>query len=923
MRASTTRLLFLGLALLLALLVAGLGSASFQRKVESFQPLGFTAEAAQGVWRVSEVADPRIGLSVGDEILMAHGQAVGSRDRLAEVLRGEGTTRLAVMRGGELIELEYRRPPLAIEVTYLILALVGAAYLLIGLYTALKDQRPQARLFYLWCVTSGALYLLSPAMPPVGLAERAIFLADQLARDLLPALTLHLFLVFPTPLFAGRWRRFVLPLVYLPTAALLLFHAEQLFLGGRLAFGPATAARLAAVDRLELALLVGWALLAVATLVARLVRRREWETRRQVQWIALGMLGGYLPFLALYVAPLLLGLRWPPWMAVPAVAPLALVPLAFAWAILKYKLWDLGVIVRDSIAYSLTALVGVAGFSLINLAIQRGFAPDLGLIRNILTFGAGLTIAGVLVPTKNAISAGLERLQYRGSLGSRRALARAGLDLLQERDLDALCETLLARLSEGLSLARTQLYLAQGGAMVPVALAQGLPAELPFDAFDEGFWGRDVESLHGVEMPGEPTPSYRLFTAGYRYAFPLRVRDRRVGVALVGYKFDEEPLNSEDLELARGLLNQAALAIENAQLLEEVHRKLGEVVRLREHSRGIIESSPAGIVVLAADDTVVSANHAFAAVVGVERPQLQGRRVDAFLPVRPLPPPGSGELEVSYCEASGRERYLRIEVAAYPQDEGPDQRVLVVQDVSERMRMALALEEKERMASLGMLAAGVAHEVNTPITGISSYAQMLLLDTDASDPRYDLLKKMERQSFRAAQIVNNLLEFSRNRDDVRERVSLPAVVDECVRMLSDRAAEAGVELTAVCEGDAAQAVVSGREPELHQVATNLVVNALDAIGHRGRGGRVTVTVTPEERTVVLRVIDDGPGVPPERLERIFDPFFSSKLGRGGTGLGLAITANIVRRHGGTIHAENHPGAAGCTFAVALPRPDER
>ncbi len=907
-------LLFLGFALLLATVVSALGGTSFQRRVETFQPIAFNAEARQGVWLVTSVTDPEIGLQPGDEIFSINQQEPASFSSLQRQLRGRASSVILLRRDNELEAVTYSRPGLELDIPYLILAAVGGIYLLIGLYTAFKDRQLQARLFYLWCVASLALYVLSPPLIPGDFTDELIFIVDQLARTLLPALTLHLFLVFPSRLFSSRrWSR-AIPLIYLPSALLIGFHIDQIY-GGQKLFGPLSASRLAWVAEAEIYLLVVSAVLAALMLVKRFIERPEWEDRRQVQWIAFGLVGGYVPFLLLYVVPWSFELSWPYWTEVLGVLPLALVPLAFSWAILKYKLLDIGVILRDSISYSLTILVGLFGFGIINLAIRQGVAEDLSLARNLLTFAAGVVIAGVLAPARSAISSSVERLQFRGSLGPRRELAGLGQELVHERDLDQLCETLLDRLADGL-VTRANLFLAQGGAMVPVELQDGLPRELSYEAFGPEFWSRDVESISAINFPSETaTAQQLLFMAGYRYAFPLVVRDQRIGVALVSYKFDDEPLTSEDLDLARGLLNQVALAIENAQLLEEVNRKLLEVTRLEEDKRGILESSPAGIAVLDASQRVVSANHAFAVIAATARPRVIGSRLQDLVPIAPLPEPQDGIVEVSFCRLSGEECHFQLSLASYQQGNDAGHQVLVIQDTSARIAMEQELQEKERLASLGMLAAGVAHEVNTPLTGISSYAQLLLSDIDEDDPSYEILKKMERQTFRAAQIVNNLLEFARNRDDQLVPVHLDAVLDECVHLLTDRAAASKIEI--VWQRPAEPLVVQGHEGELHQVFTNLVVNSLDAMGQTG--GQITIDASRDEHRVKIRVSDTGVGIPTARLDRIFQPFFSSKLTKGGSGLGLAITSNIVRRHAGEIYAENNQDGPGCTFTVELRR----
>jgi hypothetical protein len=570
------------------------------------------------------------------------------------------------------------------------------------------------------------------------------------------------------------------------------------------------------------------------------------------------------------------------------------------------------------VASTLTLLLALLGFSLVNLLINRGLPPELALARNLLSFSAGLAIAALVVPARRSLSSALERLQYRGTFGKRRALSELGSELLHERDLARLCAALLRQVEDGVALEGANLLLAQGGLLRPVRPDPALPPHLELDALGEEVWRSSHRALSGLGLPTEPdTPAQALFLAGYRYAFPLAVRGTRVGLVLTGWKAEEQPLNSEDLELIRDLLNQAALAIENAQLLGQLNTQLAEVTRLQRYAEGIFESSPAGIAVVDGEGLVVSANAAFGGLAGLSREVVVGKHLGELLPVEPLPSPGEVPVEVGFCDPAGRERYLQLTVSAFDQEpdgSGGQFRVLVALDVSELVAMENALKEKDRLAALGMLAAGVAHEVNTPITGISSYAQMLLAETAESDPRYDTLKKVERQTFRAARIVNNLLEFARNRRNEAGPVALAPLLSECLDLIADRFAKRRIAVD--WRPPAEDVVVVGCDGELQQVFTNLFMNAQDAMAESG--GRLTVTLTARDGVARVEVRDTGPGIAPERLERIFQPFYSTKLAQGGTGLGLSISYEIVRRHGGRLEvAASRPGEGAC-FTVELP-----
>jgi len=230
------------------------------------------------------------------------------------------------------------------------------------------------------------------------------------------------------------------------------------------------------------------------------------------------------------------------------------------------------------------------------------------------------------------------------------------------------------------------------------------------------------------------------------------------------------------------------------------------------------------------------------------------------------------------------------------------------------VRLEEQLQISEKMASIGLLAAGVAHEVNTPLTGISSFTQMLLDGADPADPKTVLLEKIERQTFRAAKIVNGLLNLSRPGTPSNERtdVDLNAVITDVFSLLEHQFEVGKIKVRRELSSE--PATVVGIEHQLQQVFLNLFLNARDAMP---RGGWLLVSTRVAGDQMIAEIADTGSGIPPEQLARIYDPFFTTKsIGRG-TGLGLSITYGIVREHDGTIHCDSAVGQ-GTRFTLALP-----
>jgi two-component system NtrC family sensor kinase len=358
---------------------------------------------------------------------------------------------------------------------------------------------------------------------------------------------------------------------------------------------------------------------------------------------------------------------------------------------------------------------------------------------------------------------------------------------------------------------------------------------------------------------------------------------------------------------------QAGLAYENARLYGALAERLEQIRTLQQYQESVIASSSSGIVVLDGDGRVHSANPAFSALVGHSEGELVGRALSEILPSVGLPPDSTNDpeqiIEAQFANPAGQTRDLRVSVSPFHGQ--PDRRVILVDDVTDRVRAERALAERERLASLGVLAAGVAHEVNTPIAGLSSYAQMLLADTSPGDPKYSILKKMERQTFRAAHLVNNLLEFARPRPAAKIRADLHHVLSNAAESVETTMGDR--RLTLDLDGRGEPAWVVGDPRELEQVFVNLFTNARDV---SAEDGEVECRLCPEGASVRVTISDRGPGLPEGGAEKLFEPFYSTKKS-GGTGLGLAISRDIVRRHGGEIGLRPRAGG-GVEAWVTLP-----
>lgn len=241
-------------------------------------------------------------------------------------------------------------------------------------------------------------------------------------------------------------------------------------------------------------------------------------------------------------------------------------------------------------------------------------------------------------------------------------------------------------------------------------------------------------------------------------------------------------------------------------------------------------------------------------------------------------------------------------------------RLVIFHDITEREDLERRLVQADKLSSIGLLAAGVAHEVNTPLAVISTYAQMLAKQVHGDEAKTKLLDKIARQTFRASEIVNSLLNFSRTSSTEFEEMDINRVIRETVSLLEHQLQKARVHVELKLDEELPQ--MKGNFGKLQQVFLNLFLNARDAMTDQG-GGALTIATSATGSTVRVEVRDSGPGIDQDHLARIFDPFFTTKGAKKGTGLGLSVSYGIVEEHGGMIEADSRPGE-GARFRLEFP-----
>ncbi len=886
-----------------------------------------TAADRAGVHRgdIVQAIDGREIQTVEDVIAVLHGSATGSRLDYT-ILRQDQRT---------LSTIAVEPIPSSPRGLYFALATVGIFSLLVGASVRLRRPDHQATLHFFWLTVA---FFGAMALSPTGKFDPldwTFYWGDLTARLLLPPLFLHFALVFPERPDAwvrSESGRMLVHLIYVPA---MLFGASEV---AAIADGSGHGALMTQVVTLVESgqhLYLAVSLVAGLAIMVRALRRvRSVTARRQLGWIVWGSALGALPFAFGYALPFAFGFEPLRGFEFTALL-LGLIPLAFASAIVRYRLMDVEVIIKRALVYAAALAVIAATYAILLRLAGAIFLQDSDRRNPVIALLATLVVVALSRPVKNAIQTVLDRMYYRDRYDYRRALVGFARDLNSDLDLLRLSERLVHRVTETLVVDRMALMLvpasSSGAASGFVTIAHAGFADAPPVLERGSEVGTRMISGHTLAL--DETPALRRLDsretefwrdAGIHYFVPCVSKEGTIAVMALGRKPGVEPLSSEDMALLSAVAAQAATALENGRLYRELRTKADELERMRQFSENILESLNDGLAVLDRDGRVVRWNRQMEELYGVRHEQAVGRAVEDLFEahvvrmirgVSARTPDGAAYYKIPLATRHDSARRLLVNLGATPLRDSHSNvvgSIVIVEDISSRVQLEEQLQISEKMASIGLLAAGVAHEVNTPLTGISSFTQMLLESAKPNDPSTPVLEKIERQTFRAAKIVNGLLNLARPAQVDSGPCDVNVVINDVLSLLEHQFRTGSIQVRK--ELAASAPVVQGIEHKLQQVFLNLFLNARDAMP---KGGWLTIATREDRGGAVVEVADTGSGIPADLLSRIYDPFFTTKEIGKGTGLGLSITYGIVQEHGGTITCDSQVGQ-GTRFTIRLP-----
>jgi len=873
----------------------------------------------------------RAGIKLGDQLIAVNGQEVKNTSGLERQLYRTGIWQKAsysLVRHSVALDSHVILEP-ANRTLNNYLRGIALIYLAIGVYVLLRRWTAQGSThFYIFCLVSFIAYSFHYT-GKLDAFDWEIYWSNVAAWVLLPALFLHFVLTFPEKREFVRKYPWLLTLIYVPGAILLSLRLAAMRLleaSGRLSRG---------VDRIDLSYGAVFFVLAATFLWYSYSKASSTILRQQLKWVTRGTIIAIAPYTLLYVLNFVFPHRmeWiPPALIKLSVLSLVVLPLTFGYAIFRYRLMDVDLIFKRGVVYTLAAatVVGlyfglVAGVATLVHSRQPSTGP-VGLIL------AVVVTALLFDPVRKWIQDRVDHLFYRTVYDYRRTLIEFGRELSSETDLNALLSSVVDRLSRTLAVDRLAIFLRAEEDSEQFVLSKSIGMN-PMSKLDLTFLSAPrpeaashmfFENTH--QVPRETLESQEAIARlDLNYYIPCRAQQKTVAVLGLGKTTKGDYLSSEDVELLETLGGYLGIAIQNGRLYASLQLKVAEYERLKDFNENIVESINVGVMALDMEDRIESWNAQMEVMYALPRWQALTQ------PLRSVFPPEFVEEFYRVRQNTGINNLYKfrlstpagetrtVNVAIAPLVTRKFQvigRLVIMDDITERVELESQLSQADKLSSIGLLAAGVAHEVNTPLAVISSYTQMLAKQLQGDPQKSGLLEKITRQTFRASEIVNNLLNFSRTSGTEFANVDINKIITDTLALLEHQFKVAKISVESELTPNISP--IQGNPGRLQQVFLNLFLNAKDAMTS---GGKLTVATTNGE-VVSVRVSDTGSGIAPEHIQRIYDPFFTTKTSpkegqTRGTGLGLSVTYGIIQEHAGKIRVESNPGA-GTTFALDFP-----
>jgi len=665
--------------------------------------------------------------------------------------------------------------------------------------------------------------------------------------------------------------------------------------------------------------------------------RHETPSGRERMQLNYCLVGFVLAFLMVSVAHFVMpytAVRPDLWLLGGGGASTLCITVMTSYAVFRHRLMDIGIAFRSVVIQLLMGLFLASFFFVALVLLTEWLGSGQLVIMKVMPLVLAFVLAGFVPTLHHRISAFVDQSLFGGRYDHEGALTRFGRRLSGAYGRENIAKLVSAEVPIVLQAEGSAIYLPDdGGQGYRFYAASG---------FSDGDFPDRMDLTHPLLAAalGKQTAVFKdevgydssmarqladtllasFDELGVEVATALASKGRTLGVLFLAGKNKDDVYTSDDLSLLEALMSQAGFALDNTRLYEQF-------IEAQKHYEKILRHMQRGVLTVDADLRVVTLNETGASILHVGGDDWTGRDLSELVPPfaqllrRTLEAQQDQPVLEETIEVEGRDMPCECETSWLMDVRNRSSGALIVfQDLTERKQFEVKVRRMERLASVGTLAAGIAHEIKNPLVSIQTFAQLLGERYQDAEFRESFRSIVISEVNRINNLVLGLLDFARPQKKKPGFVDVEGVMDKTLELLGTMIRKGGIELDRERRGDLP--AVFGDSEQLHQVFLNLLQNALQAMaGAEGRlvirsfGGDGTRGAGESFQAVVLTISDTGGGIDEEDLQRIFDPFYSTK--ENGCGLGLSISQRILEEHGASIDVSSEPGI-GTTFTLALP-----
>ncbi|MEI6614040.1 MAG: ATP-binding protein [Chrysiogenales bacterium] len=887
-----------------------------------FQKLKWSTASDNIIWENTEKglvclsATQNSPIKPGDILLAVNKFTINHKIDLLRSIEQRNYCRYEIESQGILKNVGIDINPVFTPFSYYILVFVGILSILLTLgilniHIKQETLFPPPQIFFILSLSLSGFLIFSPS-GDYGVSDFIFLTLDTICYIFFPAVMLQYTLQYPlrTKIFKKFSSRFRYLIIYVPPFSILLLNLYYIL---RNIFNPDPEIlttiinhfRAIAQKYFALYLFLAWGTIIASTLTLILKKKQK-----RYLFPLIGISLSFIPLLLLTfsqdVSP----------HQISAIAYLSMIflpflPLSLVYFLAHKRVTDIENIIKKTISISSLFIFIFGIYLFLGLSIEQN--KLLGIFWSI----AAILMAGLLFkPLESTIQKFIEKIFYRETFNFKRKLKELESSISTQRDLHSLSINFLEIITRGFQLQNCALLIHYKNTMF--YLLPGRTRLFLTRPFRDAVRSQEsVIFLSEQEFKTKfPLDQAALQQNKFFQFLPLNISDRLIGIVAMGRKTNDTYLTVEDLELMSSISAPLALSVENAFLYSRLETQLTELNLLKEFNENIIENINLGIMVVSRLNQVQTWNYFMEDRLQIKRQKALHKKAalvlgeEVWSSIQPSQP-GTHTLRNVKVSSQSVDSIYDVYISPLKNESGNiSGRIFVFEDVTEKINIQNQLITSEKMASVGLLAAGIAHEINTPLTGISSYCQFLLENPNAADNQ-ELVSKMQDQVLRANKIIRTLLDFSRQKGQQPLPINLNKVIDESLALVGHKLTRKNIVFTKEVNF---QKSFHGFSTRLQQLFINLFINAIDAIDGEG-----VISIHGEETSeqITVRFKDNGRGIREKLLEKIFDPFFTTKEIGKGTGLGLSIVYSIVKEHYGNIEVHSKIDH-GTTFIITFP-----